>query len=434
MAFYVNVGYRFALPLTVRPTGSVILGSAMPLHQLQRRQFGPSRHHLATRVFDPQLYLATLDPAACRRHCAILASYPWFGAEGLPEYDSGMQTQVGWRRVAEQGVAAAWLRTPLSDPDAIQQAVGECIDFQTQLGCSSIIIPSPLTIDPTTDYTSELMWLDAALHYAREENPSDLPLFATVALSDICVRFADPMANPLLDLVLDTVSARGVDGAYIVLEQAAEPADTKHCGSSLPLASVLHLVHRFTHDAGVRVGVNFLGFFGLACEAAGAEFWACGWYKSLYRLRLADRMAEGRAVPTYWSYPAALDVNLDAEFDQLGRIGLIDGIADMTPASAGLLEAARDGISSNNVPAWRYARSNVAAAQEHFLISASNADGRFIAVDPPHRISSAATWLSTAAAHAANVAAALGPMGRTKTAHVQAWLDAFQSFRRSHNV
>ena len=222
MAFYANVGYKFKLPASVSPDGGLILCSAMPRPQLERRSINKYAH-LVNRVFDPQLYLAGLDPAECPDHCAALASYPWFGVANVPAYESGEQTQAMWRKRVRDQVRANWPGNPLSDPSEIERAVKESIDFQLGLGCQLLIAPAPLTSDPTTDYADEIAWIEAATSYvAGLKGQAVPPLYATVAIADLCLRHTDPLRNTFLDLVADAVSARGVDGVYIVLEQASE--------------------------------------------------------------------------------------------------------------------------------------------------------------------------------------------------------------------
>lgn len=433
MAFLTNIGYRFKLPETVQPGGSVLLASAMPKHQLERRRIDDRYPHLAHRLFDPQLYLAGLDARASGKHCAYLATYPWFGISGLQSYTSGEHTQSQWRQAVEQRVAALWTGASPTDPDVVRDVVAEAVRFERRLGCDAIILPSPLTVDPSTDYREELLWLDGGLRAVEETDESPVPVYATVALSDICVRYFDPAHNQLLDVILDSISARGVDGVYVVLEQASEPHDTRHCSSARALASVLRLVHVFSEDVGLDVGVNFLGLMGLACEAVGAAWWASGWYKSLYRLRLADRLAGGRAYPSYWSYPCAVDVHLDGDFDAIVKAGFLEAIADQTVASAGLLRAARDGLRSDDVPGWRYAPSNIAAAKEHFLLSAIQAERKY-SESRSDRIELIQEWLSSAVGVVGHLAPLLGQPRRTKLDHVDAWRDAFQRFRIDHKL
>ena len=445
MSFWLNVGYRFEAPSSIVPHGSVLLSSAMPMHQLERRRINRRYPHLRRRLFDPQLYLAGLDAAESPEHCAKLATYPWFGITGLFPYDSGLQTQKGWTATARARIPTLWLRNPPSDPATLRTSASECIDFQKRLGCESIILPAPLTADPATDFSQELAWLDSALEHARESSAS-VPLFATVAVSDICLRYSEPETNALLALILDSVSAREIDGVYLVLEQGSEAADGRHCGNVRTLSSILHLTYLFANDCRLRVIVNFLGAFGLACEAVGAEGWASGWYKSLYRFRLADKLAGGRSFPAYWSYNCACDIHLEKDFDVLNEEeAFLDRIADRTEASSGLLLAASRGVrlaAESVVPAWRYSMSNVAAAENHFLLSAINAESLHSSLSEKERMDFVEHWLDEAEEHAKSIRFLLAERekaeksyrGKTKTGHVRAWLDAFRSFRRTHRV
>lgn len=434
MGFLVNIGYKFPLPPSITPDGSIILCSAMPMHQLLRRRIDHRYPHMQSRLFDPQLYLTDLEATSAPRHCAILASYPWFGVSGLKEYDSKQQKQSEWRKYAVKTIPTVWPRQLIEDATTVRDVAKDCLEFQIKIGCWAAILPGPLSVDPATDYSQELAWLDAGIAAAREIEDFELPLFATIAVSDICLRHEEPLKNAFLDLVLDTVSAREVDGVYIVLEQASEPNNTRHCGSVRSLGSILRLAHEFSKDGDLRVGVNFIGAYGLVCESAGAEFWATGWYKSLYRLRLADKLVGGRAYPRFWSYPAAIDVHLENEFDSIVSAGLLAQIADNTSASNGLLSAAASGNPVANVPAWRYALSNVGAAREHFLVSCVQGEAMHSKQAGKARIDLAEKWLDRAAATSTAVATALGPTANTQTVHVQAWRDTLRGFRQDHNA
>jgi hypothetical protein len=234
-------------------------------------------------------------------------------------------------------------------------------------------------------------------------------------------------------MVLDTVAAREVDGVYLILEQRVQP-ETRHSSSTRALWSLLHLVHSFSQEAKMRVAVNFLGHFGLVCEAVGAEIWASEWYRSTYRLCLADKLQAGRAYPSYWSFPAAIDVNLKADFDKLNKAGLISQIADRTEASNGLLLAASGGRSSNSILNWRYAQSNVDAAREHFLRSSIQAASNLAGYQGQERLDFISDWLEQAVKHAQTIDGILGKSAATSTKHVRAWADAFRNYRADHNV
>lgn len=434
MAFYANIGYKFKMPGIVAPTGSVVLASAIPMHQLDRRKINARYRHMRQRRFDPQLYLAGLDPNRAARHCANLATYPWFGVSGLQEYRSAEQKQASWRKCAKEKISGIWPREAPDDPGKYRNALHECVEYQLANGYEAIILPSPLTDDPSTSYDRELAWLDEGLHCVTEARRSQIPIYATVALADVCVRRLSPKDNPLLEMIADSISAREVDGVYLVLEQGAEPGEARSCEDSRSLHSALTLVHYLAKDAEMAVSVNFFGPFGLALRAAGADLWASGWYKSTYRLRLEDKLAEGRAFPSYWNYQTALDIHLENDFDRLRVDALIPLIEDMTPASGSLLSAAQKGLSPNDVPSWRYSQSNVEAAREHFYYSAMHAEFVHSRVDGPARLDRVSAWLDQAARSTSTIAQCLGIEAKTRMIHPLAWNDAFQMYRRDQGV
>jgi hypothetical protein len=445
MAFYSTIGYKFAQDEAIVPSGSVLLAGAMAAHQLGRRNLRPEPPkrktakprkvqypHMQTLLFDPQLYLAGLEAHQSRQRCANLATYPWFGISSqLQAYDSSEQTQSDWTVKARERIASIWPSRAPTEAAEIALGVQACVDLQLRLGCEAIILPSPLTYDPSTDYRIELDWLDAGISYAKQA--TEVPVYATVALSDLCFRYSPPESNQFIEMLTDAVSARGVAGVYVVIEQGSEPADAKQCGNARVLASALHLTHLFAKDASLDVAVNFLGVFGVACAAAGARLWSSAWYKSLHRVRLADS-SDGRAYPSYWTGAAAFDVNLDTDFDALVAARLLPQIADRTLVSGNLLDAASKGISSHQVAPWTYQQSNVAAALDHFLHSAIATDHWLTATAPDKRVDAVETWLKAAARTAQKGEQVLGGQCKSRLRHVPAWLEAFQIYRRIHSV
>ena len=441
MTFFANHGTVLKLPnktgVDLDPDGGVILACLMPSHQLIRQENLVGEHpHLRRRLFDPQLYLASLDPNQSRSTCTKLASYSWFGLTAVDEYDSGQQSQREWKKAVATNLSELWPRKRLEDTELINIYARDCLDFQMRLGCRVLIAPSPLTIDLNTDYTTEINWLDGALEYVQNAR-IEQPLYATIALSDSCVSSYEPKESTLLDMILDVVTARqaqGVRGVYIVLEQGREPDASKHCSNTRALQSVLHLVHVLAQDAQLKVAVNFLGQFGLACEAAGASLWASDWYKSSYRLRLADKIGEGRALPSYWSHKAALEIHLEKDFDTLSGAGLLRRIADMTEASSGLLAASSGGMPANQVPNWKYGLGNVLATREHFLRSCIQAESVAAQFEGKLQRDHVEDWLQNAAQFAREIETTLGSGRKTNTPHVQSWYDAFRRYRADHNV
>jgi len=432
MPFYLNVGYTFKRPPVHGVDSSVSIASAMPMHVLQRRRIDNRYPHLQKRIFDPQVYLAGLNAAASQNACANLASYPWFGVNEIDDYDSLLHKQNGWKKMAQKEVVKHWSGSPPTDPREIEAATQDAVEFQVRLRCEVIILPSPLTRDPGTDYSTENQWLESGLRQAQEYREKDgKPVFATVAIQDLCLLAADPDKNPLLEIIADCVSARGADGVYLVIEQGQEAIDTRQCGNFRVLQSALHLTHILSCDAGIRVFVNFLGAFGLACVAAGAESWASGWYKSLYRMKLSDKQAGGRAYPTYWSDGMATDIHLQRDLDTIASSGALASVSTLTPPAAGLINALSSGRMVASVPDWAWRQSNIQAAQEHFIHAMARFDQRLHPLSDLDKIETVHDWLTNANALASNV----GPhLNSTKLSHISAWEAAFSAYRRDHNV
>lgn len=438
MAFYLNTGYTFAAPQALGISGGLLTASGLSGPGLQRRSFRKAvkeHPHLENRLFDPQLYMAGLDAIQSAKFCARLATYPWFQVQGVVDFDSDQHDQAEWMNQLRKNISKIWPRKITTNEQQIELAVRDCIQFQLNLGCQAVILPSPLTVDLGTDYGLELDWLDTGLtclEYFQDQLDREIPVFATVALSDVCLRYFDATKNPLLDIILDSVNSREITGVYIVLEQGSEQTEDRHCSNTSSLNSILHMTHVLARDCGKEVGVNYVGAFGLACEAAGASFWASNWYKSLYRFRLADQQGGGYAWPSYWSYPLAADIHLDSDFDRLASLQYFGNLADETEVSMGLLQAASNRTPVNQVPAWQYRASNRIAAEDHFILSLANSELLQSQYSGTARLDFVEGWLTDAAGYSRNIIDTLGATRKTKLTHVEAWRDAFVSYRRDH--
>jgi hypothetical protein len=307
--FFVAAKYRMKLPDGVGPVaGGLILPSGIARHTLERRDLVRKYPHLARRYLDPQLYLATLNPATCRKSCTNLATYGWFPGATLPAFDSSTHTQADWMEIAAQQITTTWTARIPTDENEIVDVIRHCVETQRSLGCAGIILPSPRTVDLNTTYAAELSWLDHGLDIAARIAP-ELPRFATVALSDTCLRTADPWTSNLIDLILDQITARAPEGVYLMIEQAHESG--YFCTHPNTVGALLRLVDGFKHGGVDTVFVAFAGIAGLLGVIAGADAWATGWYRGERRLRLADfEQQEGRAMPAYYSHPFASEFHM----------------------------------------------------------------------------------------------------------------------------
>ncbi len=418
--FYYFAKFQMTVPGTNGAAGAIILPSGIASHTLTRRDLDKQ---LGRRLLDPQVYLSDLQPDRCRNTCTHLASYPWFLADGVPAFDSGQHTQVEWKRAVIGNITGMWRRTPTTS-DEIRRSVDECILFQRRIGVEAIILPSPLTRDHSSDYSIESEWLEIGAERAAAI-ASDRPALATIAVSDTCLRGFRPRDNTLIDIILDQVSARARDGAYIVLEQANET--TYNCTSSNTVGSLLRIVNGLKAGGLKMVIVSYAGTAGLMTLLAGADAWATGWYRSERRLKLADiEQEEGRAMPAYYAHSAATEFHLASDLTRIRDAGLLPLVTDQTAYSANLIRALQTGFTPNDVAPWQPRQSNVTAARAHYATAMIRETAAISALqNQADCVAHGKKWLGDAAQIAARLYQLGGFNPRTELDHQRPWNEAF---------
>lgn len=404
--------------------GAIILPSGIPLPTLVRRDLD-KHEHMARLLLDPQLYLAGLDVAKAAKSCANLASYGWFDGT-TPAYDSAEQKQAEWRASAEDSVRESWTGRVATESEAIEDCVRTCIEVQRQLACEALILPSPL-LATSEDLTQHLAWLDAGLELAARVSPGAKRV-ATIAVSDTFVRGVDPWSSRFLDTLLDQVTARAPDGAYIVIEQASH--DQMFESNQNVLGTLMRLVRDLRIGGVERVVVPLAGVAGLLAAAVGAEVWGTGWYRGERRVRLPDfedTDDQKTALPTYYSHPLAGEIHLKADLDTIVAAKQLELVADTTTASADLLRALRSGRFVAEVPEWAATRSNVGAAKSHFVHALVRETQALRGLNLDQRLDAAKRWLDAAIVVAAKVASLGEFHQRTTLSHQRSWRAVLES-------
>ena len=426
--FYVTAKFQMALPKGVTGVnGGIIMPSKAALHTVERRELDDDYPHLATRFLDPQVYLSTLNAATARSSCARLASWGWFPSTALPSYDSSKQRQADWQRDAEQSIIGGWTGIPPTADADIEDCIRITADVQKRLGCTGIILPSPLTADPHSKFDTEVHWLEAGLEIAGRVTPG-MRRYASIALSDSCLRGVDPWNSILLDAVLDQVTAREPEGVYLLIELANE--DLYYATDPNTVGAVLRLVDGFKRSGIEDVIVAYVGTVGLMALAAGADGWTSGWYRGERRMRLRDYYSdEGRAYPAYYSHPLAAEFHMDSDLDRTAAGGFLPRVADQTFASAGLLQALQAGKGASAAIEWQYRQTNIEASKQHFLSACVRETAALGALDEQGRLDAVMHWLENAAALANELYAKVGGFNaRTSLNHQHSWLAAFQKY------
>lgn len=433
MYYYCNKLNAFKLPelAETTPSGGIIAAAAVPFPMLARRKLMPYPH-LRHRLFDPQLYLATLDPRTANSTVYKLATYSWFGARPVP-YDSAQHGNLNdYKAQFLADLQRRWPGRAPSDDQAILDCVHDALLMQIGIGCEGLIIPSPLT-NARTNYQLETKYMDAAIALAPDL-PATLPMYATVAISDGILRGTDPATNSLLQTITDNIAARNeLAGAYIVLEQTAETGYV--CINEETLFALLIICDDIARGAGKQVIVNYVGPFGAVMLAAGATIWSSGYYRSQRRMKLADQEEDvGRSYPRYYSSPAAGDLGVGEDLELLNRAGQLHSVFSRSQASLPLLHAIQTGTYPQAAPQWEYRPGNIWAAAAHYNDICCKIDAYFDSRNPADKINDADRWLGQAVAHAQQAGRAGVSGTHSDLRHQQIWLSALRRWRTHAGV
>lgn len=418
--FFLNLGSRWTLSTVDGLTGAIYLAEGNDRVRLSR----PVPREFDRLLFDPQLYLMGLDAAQCARSCGRLATHPWFGIEGVPQFEGGSVRE--WQQAVREMVATSW-------PGPVPSTAGErstrarsAIEFQMSLGCTDILLPSPLISRRENGAATLGDWLDAGIEASADlEIPQ--PLIATIAISDSVL---DPVVfetGGIIDAIADQVTAReGIDGAYIVVAQQAgeHPFDT----SALVQRAYAQLTHLLSaHYA--TVITNFSDVFGVVCVAAGASGFGSGGSYGTRRLSLNGFRDDGFgiALPHFYSHRAAAEFLSERQLSRIAAARLLRRVRDTTEYSRSLLEELARGGTAADVPQWAESRNNHQEAHRHFVarLALEGAETEEAAT-AAERLDQIEEWLEEADANRLYLQSQLGAeIGRF--APTASWLEILRS-------
>ena len=102
--FALNEGYQWFSTNFTTLQGAIYLAAGNDVERMRRSPQG----NFTWKMFDPQLYLAGLSGGESAKICARLASYPWFGIEGVPDFNSGEQKRTQWQQALQEFVRDNW--------------------------------------------------------------------------------------------------------------------------------------------------------------------------------------------------------------------------------------------------------------------------------------------------------------------------------------
>ena len=429
--YYSNLAYKWGVTW---PVGEGVCVAAWGVNSAQafaRDTLDPIAEP-DSRIFDPQLYLLTLEYPECDRAVRRLSTYPWINPNITP-YDEGVSI-TEWEDQETEQILTEWPYALPQDRAEILERSRRCIEFQIEFGVNSLILPSPLLSDQESDYSYELDWLDAGIEAVPDD--CDLPIFATLAISDNCLVHRVPADNELLRSFVDQITARDIDGLYIVLEQSVGGSTTY-----LRDRNVAWSLLSICHDVGVRsdlqVIINYADAFGLVCLAAGASIFISGPTTRSRRLCLSDYESRGGGGAFPRLHSSSMLIDLLPERDIQNKIlpaRLIRLISlDRTSYSAPLIDALSAGHPLATIPEWHERVNNRTASDGHYQeVIARKAEESINADDP---ISSTMAWLQGAESNAGYLATRFedDPLSFDHR-HISSWRSAFEQFLSQYSL
>lgn len=371
--------------------GVVYLAAANNAERMQRRPLGD----FAWQIFDPQLYLAVLDGKMCAKACARLASYPWFGVVGVPEFDSSDANQSAWQLTVQEHVKKCWPGAAPSEDD-VTEAARLALEFQATRGCTHVLAPTPLIAERENEAEATANWLDAALDAAGDLDLGQ-PLIATVAISEGVLNDGSFATGGFLDTVVDQVTARdGLGGVYVVIAQTQKRHPLQ--APKAVTRAYAHLISAFANYGYEFVFVNFADAFGVACLGLGATGFATGPSQSLRRLSLAAFNDEGGGLPLphFYSHRSVAEFLPERELEKIAKMNFLRRVIDNTAHSRDLIHALTRGRPVAEVAAWAESKNNVATAARHFVARMIAEAAAYGPVNPAQRLTRAESWLDDA--------------------------------------
>jgi hypothetical protein len=399
-------------------TGACLLASGFDSGQLVRNELPKASVFL----LDPQLYLAGLPASKDDTRVWRLASHSWFGVDEVVAFDSGEQRKRAWEGDVKAAALEQWPSRPPHDVSRHAEAAIRC---QVEIGCSMVILPSPLLAAREDEGAPAAEWIRAGVAAARRAK-CDRPLLATIALDEGVLN--DSAFDPLgyLDALVTQISAcQGIHGVYIVVAQAGEsrhPFKT----NEIVYRAYASLCRRFRSTRRVQhVLPNFCDIGGFLCMAHGADGFANGNFQSTRRLTLSAG-ADGRPYPYYYAHASASELRPEDDLDVLVGAGLLSKIAERTPFSDALISALEETGTAAGQQPWMTTINNVAAAHSHQVHRFCEVVYELLGSQTP-RYNAVERWVSTAKELQAELARSLDAEKTRYVAPADSLLDALRS-------
>ena len=342
--------------------GTCLLASGYDSGQLVRNELPDGDED----YFDPQLYLAGLDPSGADKRVKRLATHAWFLPDGVDEFDSSEIGKRDWLKDIEDRLSDVWPGCAPSKPSDIDRSIRYAIEKQLEVGVTRVILPSPL-LEAREDGAAVCgTWARRGMAVAKELKV-DFECVATIAIRDDILNESAFKSLGFIDqVVTEVASCRDLAGVYVVVGQTGSP-----CHPFLAQQRVWRgyreLVERISTVPHLRTRiVNFADMAGIGCVAVGATHAFGGSTHSTRRLAL-ETSGDGRAYPLYFTSLMMAEIRPEDDLTPIAKAGMLSLIEDPSPFCSGLFAALKAGGTATSVSDWVQEKNNVQYSQRHIV-------------------------------------------------------------------
>lgn len=384
-------------------------------------------------LFDPQIYLATVERERTGKLCGKLATYPWFPAQ-TEEYDSGTTTVRNWMNEVEDELE--WEPQLPQDEEWIRESITKTIEFQRSIKCYRYILPSPMLTGTAEESLEQyLKWMELGAEVASELS-IESPLHS-LPISDYLLEGPN---SQILQSVLDNLVTAGDSGLYLTVIRSSN--GEKRLVDRTAVASCLYMSMKMA-DLGKELWVNGLDDLGYLCVAAGATGFASGPYNKQRRICFQDfGPGGGRQLPRFYSHELVGDFYSQRDLIRFHGHHLTRLLKnDTTEASQDLhkwLNSLAKTPPNTQLPEipppWRETPNNVTASHSHRLQLLQKRTHELEHLDRQQRLDQGLTWLQNSVANSALIQHKLGVGNLDEDfLHLEIWLAALESVMPTDN-
>ncbi|MDU1031898.1 hypothetical protein [Clostridium sp.] len=386
--YLLNRGYYTKINDELSIDGVVFSPSQLERPKIERRD----KKYNKIRLFDPQLYFPIESKPNFKKTFTKLATYPWYNPE-VEEFNSKEMKITDFLKNLSNNNSIDNVTYPTSEEDMARR-IQSCIEFQLDLGCSHIILPTPLICDIEDGYTEQLRWINTGIKLINGINK---PILVSVAFTKDVITQREFDQNTLLSIILDNLTSfTNIDGFYITFETNTE---NQICDENI-ITAILEFSYILGNLNNKEVFLNYVDLAGFLGLAVGCTAFASGYYakEKLFNFeQYNDEPKFGTPLPRLLSYTLIGDLLSERDLTKLRNLNALHLIKnDITKFSTALYNTLEQGQDVSMLDDWKESKNNISTAQLHRSELLAKASKNISTMNTTEKLKYTLNWLTNA--------------------------------------